>query len=97
MRIEFKAPAKNKLILFDAHRSSVISAYLKNIDYTKLYVRYETINLFILFKTIFNYNFDLKFMQNYIINFIKAVRPKVVISFTDNNKFFYNLKTYFLK
>jgi surface carbohydrate biosynthesis protein len=95
MRFKFKYPKKTKLLVFDTHKINFLLNYLKKFKYETMPVRYEEINFFILLKTFLNYKFNLKFMQNYILNFIQFVNPKIIISFIDNNIFFYQLKNYF--
>ena len=95
MRFKFKYPKKTNLLIFDTHKINFLLNYFKKIEYLTMSVRYEEINFLILLKTILTYRFDLRFMQNYILNFIKFVNPKIIVSFIDNNMFFYQLKNYF--
>ena len=95
MRFKFKYPKKTNLLIFDTHKINFLLNYFKKIEYETMSVRYEEINFLILLKTILTYRFDLRFMQNYILNFIKFVNPKIIVSFIDNNMFFYQLKNYF--
>ena len=54
-----------------------------------MYKRYETINLFILFKSIIKYK-SLK-KKNYLSEYINYVNPKVLITFIDNDLSFYKV------
>lgn len=55
------------------------------------------INLFILIYSFFKYilNFKFSLAQYYIINYIKFLDPKNIVTFTDNNIFFLSLKNIF--
>ena len=95
MKLIFKLPLKKRLLIFDPHNINFLLSCIKKFDYGVMPVRYEELNVAIIFKTFINYNFNLKFMQNYIINYVRFTRPKIIISFIDNNVFFYKLKNYF--
>ena len=56
-----------------------------------LSTRKERINLFIVFKTFLEFKFK---YFDYIINFIKFVNPKILITSIDNNKEFYRIKNF---
>jgi len=85
------SPKKNKLLLFDSARLEFFDEYkvFKNIQI--LNVRFESIYLLILFKTIFNTGIK-NLSKNYIKNYIIAVNPKIIITMTDYNPTFFLLK-----
>ena len=84
-------PEKKKFLIFNGVSADFIYKIIKKKEAEILYVRYESINLFILFLTIWTNGFkNLKF--NYKINFIKYVNPKFVINNVDNDPTFYKLK-----
>ena len=87
----FKKPNKKKVLIYD-HESEKFSRILfskNNCEF--LDVRYESINLYILFFTFFD-SFLKNFKDNYKKNFIKIVSPKIVYTSIDNNISFYKLK-----
>jgi len=88
----YRAPNKTKLLILDKPGSVLISKVLKKKTDT-LEVRYEKINLYIVFKMILN--FDKLSMQSYIFRYIEKVNPKLIISHIDNNNFFFKLKSLF--
>ena len=94
--IYFKKPIKRDIVIFDKVGAEIIQYYLKE-KATILEVRLESINIFILFKTIFNFKKDKSILQNYIYNFINYINPKIVITHVDNNEFFFKLKKNFPK
>ncbi len=94
--IYFKKPIKRDIVIFDKVGAEIIQYYLKE-KATILEVRLESINIFILFKTIFNFKKDKSILQNYINNFINYINPKIIITHVDNNEFFFKLKKNFPK
>ena len=92
----FKKPFKKDIIIFDKVGSEVIQSYLKG-KALVLEVRLESINIFILLKTILNFKSDKSALQNYIFNFIVYVNPKFIVTHIDNNEFFFELKKSFPK
>lgn len=85
------SPRKNKFLLFDRARLEFLDEYkiFKNIQI--LDIRFESIYLLILFKTILNTGIK-NISKNYIKNYIIAVNPKIIITFTDYNPTFFLLK-----
>lgn len=96
MRFCFNRPQKSKVLLYDGEAESLIKRIYKK--YNVFYNRFEEINLYVLFYTLFqNGIFNLRI--NYKINYFKFVSPKIIISFIDNLNFFnlpklYNKATY---
>ena len=56
-----------------------------------MHTRFEVINLFILIKCIFNVNFKFK-AKSYFQEYVNYVRPKILITMTDNDVNFYQIK-----
>ncbi len=81
---EFKFPKKNKIIFLDEVGSKKIKEnLLDQIDFTVLHLRYEKVNIPILFLSIFNI---LKYGKNfYKITFIKFVNASYAFSFIDTS------------
>lgn len=94
MKFFFCKPQKKKVLIFD--RESVNNFFLKLFkknDYEILDVRYESINIYVIFTVILKTGFS-NIKKNYIIQYINLVSPKIVVTFIDNNLFFYELKKY---
>ena len=88
----FKPPIKKKYLISDSTQSHIFEKYLNPQEVNVMDTRYESINLFILFKTILKFKFSFK---NYIIEYIRSTGCEFIISFIDNDLFFYELKKYF--
>ena len=85
----FKKPCKKKILIYDSVTQAQFIFSKKN--YKILYVRYESINLYVLCTTLFTFGIK-NFKNNYKKNFIMLVSPKVVYTGIDNNPAFYKLK-----
>ena len=91
--LDFLLPPKKDVLIFDRVGSEVIFNILpKKTKVEILDLRYEKINFPIIILSLLNL-FKLKEM--YIINYIKYVSPKLVITYIDNNPLFYQLKKKF--
>lgn len=91
----FSKPEQKRILIFDrVSERFIITMKLKKKNYSFLDVRYESINLYVLFYVIINFGFK-NLIKNYIIVFIKLVNPKVVLTAIDNNFFFYELNKYY--
>lgn len=86
---QFSLPSKRKVLIYDSVTNVDFLFQKKN--YEILHVRYEKINLNILFRTLFNYGIK-NLKDNYKKSFIEFVSPKVVYTGIDNNPAFYKLK-----
>lgn len=89
LKFYLKIPKKNSFVIFDQIGSKNIKKYLPLKSYYILYIRNEKFNLYVLIKMLFNLKFSNK---AYIKEYIKILNPKVIITCTDNNVFFYQLK-----
>lgn len=96
IKIDFKKIKPKKFLVYDAVSLPLIDKLIKKKDYNIYYNRYESINFWILLKTLLK--FDLKNLKiNYKINYIKDAGPRAIITYIDNNPSFYNLKKIFPK
>jgi surface carbohydrate biosynthesis protein len=86
----FLPPPKKKIIIYDSNLSNYLTNFLGNDEYHILYSRGEKINFFILIKIIIKFKFT--FLE-YCNEYLRYVEPKFIITFTDNNKLFYLLKS----
>jgi len=92
--LEFRPPKRKKIVIFDGHGSEHVSMCLPKKSYVILHTRYEKINFFILFKCLLNLKFK---YRDYLKEFINYVKPKILLTYIDNNYFFYQIKFKFLK
>jgi len=95
IKINFLPPKKKKILIFDRNfdSGSFFKLFNKK-ECSILDVRYESINIFILLLVFFKSFFkDIK--KKYLIEYIKFVSPKIVVTFIDNNFFFYELKNFY--
>ncbi len=97
----WRKPKSAKVVIYDRSGSEAIIKYLKDGITHVLDTRGESINIFILLKTIFSGSIS---MSTYFEMYIKFVNPDVIITFVDNNPRFYtlnhinpNLKTVFIQ
>ncbi len=87
-------PEEKKVLIFDEDDSEIISKYFNKNDIETLPIRMaykpgQKVNLYILFKIILNFKFT---MKSYFEEYINVVKPKIVISLSDNWPIFYRLK-----
>lgn len=84
-------PNKSKVLIYDYNLSEYFKEKILKLDSEILHLRGETINMFILIKLIKKLKFK-NLLLNYSILYIKEVRPKIIITGTDNNLNFYDLQ-----
>ena len=93
-KFNYKAPTKTDILIFDNTSSKNVYEEIK-FDKIKIGIcfnRLEELNLNILCKTLFKKKIS---YQSYLIEYIRSVKPKIVVTFIDNNLFFYKLKKKF--
>jgi surface carbohydrate biosynthesis protein len=83
----YSKPRKNKILLFDK-KSEIFHTYFKDDEYSSLNLSKE-INFYILIKLILN--FKMISTYNYYYEYIKMTKPKVIISFIDNNTYLFKI------
>lgn len=105
MKFFFFKPKKKKYLIFDRNGSEILRKYVlrkrkKLIEIMD--IRYESINIYVLIYTLlknlsfFKTKAFIKNLKNYyIVNYIKLVSPKVVLTYIDNNLLFYRLKDHY--
>ena len=86
-----KTPKKKKYLILDNSQSFVFKRYLNDDEANIMDTRYESINLFILLKTILKLKFS---FNSYIIEYIKSTECEIIISFIDNKIFYYEIKKF---
>ncbi len=97
IKFSFSRPKEKKIAILDPVTSIHLNEILFNLDYEMVKTRYEEINLYVLFLTLTNSKFykELTFYQNYLVNKLKLLNPKIIITCTTHNIFFLNLKKFF--
>jgi len=95
MKFFFLKPPKKKILIFDRQfdNYSFFKLFKKN-DCEILDVRYESLNIYVIFAVFLKTGLS-NIKKNYLIKYISLVSPKIVVTFIDNNFFFYELKKYY--
>lgn len=92
-KFEFIAPSKSDVVIWGASSFIKILKEKKYIPSANkiniIYVWGESLNLFILLKCFLKFNFG---FLDYTNEYIKTVKPKIIISFLDNYELFYKIK-----
>lgn len=98
VKLHFKNPPKNKLVIFDSESIEDLSQVLKNHKYFILENRLTNINnLYLsleLLKLIFLF-YNGNFMSSYLKGMITLINPKNVVTFIDNSEKFFELAFFF--
>ena len=84
----FELPKKKPFLIFDQTGSDNIKKNLPQNSYFVLHTRLEKLNLLVLIKMLFKLKLSNK---SYIKEYIKTCCPKAIITWIDNNIFFYQL------
>ena len=92
----FRLPPQKKILIYDAEGDHLSSLFFERITYHLLKIRFEEINILIMFKAIKNFGVK-NLKQNYIAEYINQVQPTFIINFVDNNLRFYTLKKFYKK
>ena len=85
----FFPPKKSKFLILDVLYSDLFKKILKK-DYQILKIRYEEINIFILFRLIISFK-KINFF-NYVIEYISYCNPKIIVCGNDNLLWLYKIK-----
>ena len=85
----FKVPSQKDYLLFDDNLKFFLQKYIPQKKYTILYSRYKKYNLLLILNLLFKFKLS---SLNYFNQYIKYVKPKVLITFSDNYSIFYRLK-----
>jgi len=89
LKFYFKIPQKKTFLIFDRVGSENLKKFLPSNSFFILRTRVEKVNIFILMKIFLRFKFS---HQSYLKEYIKAVDPKAIITWIDNNINFYELK-----
>ena len=87
----FTKPKQKKVLIYDREREHFCKIFFSNKSYEFLDSRYESINIYVIFYTLFKSGF-INFKDSYKKYYIDLVSPKIVFSAIDNSPSFYNLK-----
>ena len=88
----FLPPSKKKNVILDSSQSFIFKNIFKENNTTIINTRYEHFNLFILLKSLLRLKIS---YEDYIIEYIRYIECKIIISFIENNIFYYRLKKQF--
>jgi len=95
----FNKPKKKNILIYDEESEKIAHLIFNKEDCELMSVRYESLNLYIIILTLLKSGIK-NFQNNYKLNYIKTVSPKIIFSvFTWNPAFFklkdiYNEATY---
>jgi surface carbohydrate biosynthesis protein len=82
-------PSRKNILIYDQNGEKYINTYLNKETYEILHTRKEKFSLLIILICMVKLKFSL---TEYIEEFIKYARPKIIITFIDNNFNYYKLK-----
>lgn len=91
-KIIWKKPKRKNILIYDYEGSNKLTQYFKPNSFNILCVRKEELNFYILIKNFFLLLIKQDF-KIYIDEYINEVRPKLIITFIDNDINFYSLKS----
>jgi len=94
----FKKPNKKKILVYDRYTETLAFSQIlfPKTNYEILDVRYESINIYVLFLTLLKFKFK-NLRDNYKKIYLNLVSPKLVYTSVDNNLAFYRLKDLYNK
>jgi surface carbohydrate biosynthesis protein len=96
-RLEFKILKKKNTLVYDIYSAEAFRNYFDRNITEFLDTRYKKINVYIFVKSFLEKFFykELSLSQIYILNYIKFVNPKHIITYQDQNFFFFLFKKIF--
>jgi len=87
----WKKPEKKKILIYDRNGLIFFLRYFKKDNITTLDIRKESLNIPIFLITLFKSGLKNLFL-NYTINYIEMVNPALILTMTDTDLRFYQLK-----
>jgi surface carbohydrate biosynthesis protein len=87
-KLVWNLPRKSSVLIFDSAGKDILIEYLKPWNPEILHIRGEQINIRVLLKSFFRRGIK---VYQYVDCFIEQVRPRLVITFNDNNMHFYTI------
>jgi surface carbohydrate biosynthesis protein len=96
-KLEFKILKKKNTLIYDIYSAEEFRSYFDRNSTEFLDTRYKKINVYIFIKSFLQKLFfkKLTLSQIYILNYIKSIEARYVITYQDQNFFFFTLKKYF--
>ena len=93
-KIYLKKPKQDNILVYDRVSKTFADALFKKKNFSIYDNRFESINIYIFFKTLTQYNFNgiSTFKKNYKKIYFEYVKPKIIYTSIDNNPGFYKLK-----
>jgi len=88
IEINWKPPKQSDVLIYDATSQECLMEYLSPWRPEVLHVRREQVNILVLISSIFRRG---RMNIVYVDCYIKKVRPRLIITFIDNNKSFYKI------
>ena len=92
----WRKPAERNILVYDRVSEKFANILFSKNSYSFYDVRFESINIYVLFKTLFNSGLS-NLRTNYKLNYFRFVNPKIIYTSIDNNIGFYRLKKIFPK
>ena len=92
----FNKPKKRDFLIYDKESEKTLYLICAKKDCEVLDIRYESINFYIIFITLMQEGIK-NFKNNYKLNYIKAVSPKIIITTFNWNPSFFKLKDIYNK
>ena len=93
--LDFSIPKKKKILFYDQNGQSLLKEIIDE-EYDIIYSRYEKINFFLFIYSIFKNLFKIiekkKLFFHYYLTLISYHKPKIIVTYTDNDILFYELK-----
>ena len=83
--MEIFSSRNKKILVYDAGGYNPFHKYISKYGYNLFYKRGEQINLYIIFKCLFQ--LDISYF-NYFKNYLEFSKPKIIITGIDNDPFF---------
>ena len=93
-KIYLKKPKQDNILVYDRVSKTFADVLFKKKNFSIYDNRFESINIYIFFKTLTQYNFNgiSTFKKNYKKIYFEYVKPKIIYTSIDNNPGFYKLK-----
>lgn len=85
----WRKPKRARVLIWDREGSDLFLNYLAPQSLEILDLREESVNLYVLFKCFLKFQRSLK---SYVYQYLECVKPKVLLTFIDNDISFYKLK-----
>lgn len=93
-KIYLKKPKQDNILVYDRASKAFAEALFKKKNFSIYDNRFESINIYIFFKTLIHHKLNkiLTFKKNYKKIYFECVKPKIIFTSIDNNPGFYMLK-----